>query len=290
MIRWLVSLSLFCLNGGAVAEDILHTQKSLYRNIAVFEDDGVRCLRFSRKRHDSRQSCIDLSDPDRLVLPYVPATFGGLLLNPEPKRVLILGFGGGTLVNVFVSLFPGITIDAVEIDAAVVHVARSFFGFKKSAGTRVTVQDGRVFARRALRRGNQYDYIVLDAFNGDYIPEHMMTVEFLEQCRQLLTDDGVLVANTFSSSRLYDSESATYAAVFGDFLNLRKQFSNRIIVAGKNGLPSRQTLMANIASIGADLERFDIDLNQILGLDRGQDWRRKARILTDQYSPANLLR
>ncbi len=98
------------------------------------------------------------------------------------------------------------------------------------------------------------------------------------------------LANTFSSSRLYDSESATYAAVFGDFLNLRKRFSNRIIVAGKNGLPSTQTLQTNITSIDADLARFDIDLKQILSLDRGKDWHQKARILTDQYSPANLLR
>ena len=55
---------------------------------------------------------------------------------------------------------------------------------------------------------------MLDAFDGEYIPEHLMTVEFLEM-RDLLSDDGVLVANTFASSKLYDYESATYAEAFG---------------------------------------------------------------------------
>jgi spermidine synthase len=42
-----------------------------------------------------------------------------------------------------------------------------------------------------------------------------MTREFLEECRAILVSDGVLVANTFSSSRLYDSESVTYGARSG---------------------------------------------------------------------------
>lgn len=286
----LAALAALGLHHLGLADTIVHTEKSLYRNIAVFDDDGIRCLRFTVKRQDSRQSCIDLSDPDRLVLPYTPVVFAGLLLNPAPERVLIIGLGGGTLANVFTALFPGIAIDAVEVDPAVIRVAEQYFNFRKSDETRVYAEDGRVFVRRALRRGDRYDFIVLDAFTGEYIPEHMMTAEFLEQCRLLLSDAGVLVGNTFSTSRLYDSESATYDSVFGEFLNLRRRFSNRVIVAGKTGLPSLRTMMDNHDRVKADLDRFDIDLENLLSLDRGRDWRRKARILTDQYAPANLLR
>ncbi len=46
--------------------------------------------------------------------------------------------------------------------------------------------------------------VILDAFASDYIPEHLMTAEFLEESRSLLTAEGVLVANTFSTSTLYE--------------------------------------------------------------------------------------
>ena len=289
-MRSLLALSLALLAPGLPAEQIVHTERSLYRNIVVVEDDNIRCLSFNVKRRKSRQSCIDLDDPDRLVLPYAPMAFTGLAVKPDPARVLIIGLGGGTLADVFAALFPGIEIDAVEIDPAVVTMARRYFGFAERPGTTVHVRDARVFVRRALRGDKRYDYIVLDAFNGDYIPEHLMTREFLEECRELLNDDGVLVANTFSSSRLYDSESATYESALGPFLNLRQRSGNRIVVAAADGeLPAMSRLNENIAGIEADLARFGIDLKQLLSLDRGRDWRRRARVLTDEYSPANLL-
>ena len=289
-MKRLLALSLALLAPGLPADEIVHTERSLYRNIAVVEEDNVRCLSFTVKRRKSRQSCIDLDDPDRLVLPYAPMAFAGLAVKPDPERILIIGLGGGTLADVFGALFPGIEVDAVEIDPAVVKMARKYFGFAERPGTTVHVRDARVFVRRALRGEKRYDYIVLDAFNGDYIPEHLMTREFLEECRALLNEDGVLVANTFSSSRLYDSESATYESALGPFLNLRQRSGNRIVIAAADGeLPDMTVLKANAATIDADLDRFGIDLEQLLSLDRGRDWRRRARVLTDEYSPANLL-
>src|ERR1044072_4356923 len=96
--------------------------------------------------------------------------------------------------------------------------------------------DGRVFVKRAIREGRRYDLIMLDAFDHEYIPEHLLTREFLQEVNSLLAPGGVLAANTFSSSRLYDHESVTYAAVFGSFYNLKRD--NRVILAMKGGLPS----------------------------------------------------
>ncbi|MBT8131830.1 MAG: fused MFS/spermidine synthase [Gammaproteobacteria bacterium] len=290
MTRWSFLLFLFVAMPALAAEVTLHSEKSLYRNITVTDDDNVRCLKFTHKRRASQQSCIDTSNPYRLVLPYTHLGMGGLLISPRPERVLVLGLGGGTIPDLFAELYPGIEIDVVEIDPAVVAGARRYFGFKESAGTRVFVEDGRVNVRRALRRGKKYDYILLDAFNGDYIPEHMMTQEFLQDCKALLTKDGVLVANTFSSSRLYNSESATYESVFGPFLNLRRSMGNRIVVAGREGIPETAVLGENISQAPGQLRNYGVFLEQILAMDQGVDWRRRARILTDQYAPANLLR
>jgi spermidine synthase len=81
-----------------------------------------------------------------------------------------------------------------------------------------------------------YDLVLLDAFDADYIPEHMLTREFLQEVKSIMTPDGVIVANTFSDSALYDYESVTYRAVFGAYFNLK--LANRIIVGRPSGILS----------------------------------------------------
>ncbi len=76
-------------------------------------------------------------------------------------------------------MLPNAQLDIVEIDPAVDRVARKYFGFKPAAKTRVFVEDGRVFVKRAGRQKPNYDLVMLDAFAEDYIPEHMLTKEFL---------------------------------------------------------------------------------------------------------------
>ena len=80
-------------------------------------------------------------------------------------------------------ILPSAVIDTVEIDEAVVRVAKRFFDFAEDDQNRVYVQDARVFGKRAALRGEQYDLIILDAFDGEYIPEHLMTIEFLGEMR-----------------------------------------------------------------------------------------------------------
>ena len=74
----------------------------------------------------------------------------------------------------FHRLFPTAVIHAIEIDTAVTKVAKKYFDFTENDQIKVD-QDGRVFTKRALANSFKYDLIILDAFNGDYIPEHLMT-------------------------------------------------------------------------------------------------------------------
>jgi spermidine synthase len=142
--------------------------------------------------------------------------------------------------------------------------------------------------KRALREQKNYDLIMLDAFDHEYIPEHLLTQEFLKEVKALLAPGGVLAANTFSSSRLYDHESTTYASVFPEFFNLKKE--NRVIIAANGPLPGVDELLTNSARFQSAFEEFGVETGKLLPLfSRKQDWERDARILTDQYSPANLL-
>ena len=290
---FLLLLASLCIAQTALADRVIHREKSLYRNIVVTERSDRRCLAFSVKRQKRNQTCMNPEKPNQVVFPYVRMSFAGLLANPEPRHALMVGLGGGTISNVLTELYPNLAIDLVEIDEAVVRVARDYFDFRESANTNVFIQDGRVFTRRARIQGKKYDLIILDAYTGDYIPEHLMTQEFLQDVHDLLTPDGIVVANTFAISKLYDHESQTYASVFGDFINFKMRGTgNRVVIAAKGSLPANSELRDNASRLGPRLLKpYDVDLVRYLSyLDREADWDTRKAPLTDQYSPANLLR
>src|SRR5690349_21786145 len=214
---------------------LVHSERSLYREVLVYENGDVRCMCFTRSCRVGRQSCINTKYPDRMVMHYPQMMLGALYVNSAPQSVLIVGLGGGTLPRALRQLLPNVKIDVVEIDPAVVRVAHRYFDFASSDKTRVIETDGRVYVKRALRAGQHYDLIMLDAFDHEYIPEHLLTKEFLEEVKSLLAPQGVLAANTFSSSRLYEHESVTYEAVFGKFFNLKRD--NRVIITRLGALP-----------------------------------------------------
>lgn len=274
----------------ATAEQrLVYSERSMYRDVLVYEEDGERCMCFTRQCRIGRQSCINLSDPHRFALNYTRMMMGGTLFTGDaPDRVLIIGLGGGSIPTALREILPQATIDVVEIDPAVTKVAKRYFGFRDDKKMKVFEMDGRVYVKRAIREGKQYDAILLDAFDHEYIPEHLLTQEFLQEVKSLLAPSGVLVGNTFSSSRLYDHESTTYGAVFGKFFNLKT--ANRVIVARPAGLPTEKQLREKALQFSLVLRGFGVDAQEVLPLfTTQQDWDTSARVLTDQYSPANLL-
>ena len=305
-LRLCFLLSLFWaaqINAAPDRYGVLHEERSLYTRILVHQNKNLLCLKFTLVRSDSNQSCKDLAQPKRMVFTYAQMSMAALLFNPSPKSILIVGLGGGTLPMALRELAPAAVIDTVEIDPAVVRVATDYFGYRTDDQNRVLTEDARVFGKRAKIRGQRYDLIVLDAFNGDYIPEHLMTVEYLREMRDLLTADGTLVANTFSSSNLYHHESNSYRQVFGDFINYRrKDTGNRVILIPQAQRSSemrttytREQLLARAEILEAGLRPFEVSIIRIakeVALADGArpDWNMRKRPLSDQYSPANLLR
>ncbi len=269
------------------AETVLHEERSLYRNILVYQDGQQRCLKFGRKE-DARQTCRMQNDPDQLIFSYTRLMMASLYLNPSPKRILIIGLGGGTLPGALRKAVPTAQIDVVEIDPAVTRVAYKYFGFTPGTLTQVYEQDGRVFVKKKLREKVTYDLVMLDAFTDQYIPEHLLTQEFLQEVKGVMTPNGVLAANTFSHSGLYHHESATYASVFGPFFGLKT--NSRVILTRLGSMPTQQELRTNAEALEDTLRPMGTGAEYLLPkfvIDSG--WPKGTRVLTDQYSPANLL-
>jgi spermidine synthase len=92
-------------------------------------------------------------------------------------------------------------VETVEIDPAVIQVARDYFYFKEFDQQKVTPSDGRIFLRQCT---SKYDLIILDAYvrgrYGSSIPQHLATKEFFELARQHLNaTNGILAYNVIGT-------------------------------------------------------------------------------------------
>jgi spermidine synthase len=283
----LLLLPLAACGSSAEIGDIVHQERSLYRNIYVAEEGRVRCMYFRLRGSPGKQSCIDLDDPQRLVSEYSRLMLAGLYVQPQPRRILMIGLGGGVVPAVLQHLLPEAEIEAVEIDPAVIRVAGSHFNFKAGPKTRVHADDGRVFIKRQLAAGAKYDIVMLDAYDGEYIPEHLLTLEFLREVGGLLNPaapwcptPGRRAASTTMNQRLMrrPSDRSEPALTQPD----HRGRSGGAAPRGSAGCQCR-CLRAAPAAVR-------VSQGALLPLIKSErDWDPAARVLTDQYSPSNLL-
>jgi spermidine synthase len=152
----------------------------------------------------------------------------GPVLAENPKDILILGLGGGTVIKQFLGLFDA-RIDVVEISPKVVELAKAHFGIEESGRLKIFIDDAFDFVKKA---GRKYDVIIVDAFEGDIIPEKFTTFEFMQAVASRLSEKGVAIANTITSGFLirtsdiiFQNAERTFPSVFA----LDDQ-SNRLVI------------------------------------------------------------
>ena len=280
-------------NEGSQGEDtfkVLMEKESLYHYLRVTQSGQIRWLQFRRSGGEYEESAINLADPLRLEMHYYSQMLAAFAHQPEPKSILFIGLGGGTLPRAIHHYFPQTHIDNVELDGDVVVAARKFFGFREDDRMKVYVRDGRVQVRRFAREKRAYDVVFLDAFRGGYIPYHLTTKEFLESLVQVLTPAGIVVHNLRPGFESYHYHRRTLASVFPNQWSYGSG-SNVIVVSDKRQPPpSAEALVTAAERLQRD-KQFTVDLPAIIreGGIR-DDYERQGAILTDDYAPTDVLR
>jgi len=120
-----------------------------------------------------------------------------LYSDPAPRRIGVIGLGAGTLAAYGRS---GDAMRFYEINPQVIDIAQHEFTFLRDSAARVEVSLGDARLSLAAEPPQRFDLLVIDAFTGDAIPVHLLTVEALDLYRHHLQPHGIIA---FHVSNLY---------------------------------------------------------------------------------------
>lgn len=282
------------LVGGSPARArIVYERDSLYSHIVVEDIGGTRTLYFNTWP----QTEMLLRDPYRGALQYTEMYHAVLAFNPQCKRVLVIGLGGGSTQKAFLSRYSDITVQTVEIDKTVAQVAREYFYVPESSRHTITIEDGRRFLARSSQT---YDAILVDAYLADYYgayaPFHLATQEFFRLAKSRLNERGVLAYNVIWSSLSWNDASLrtmhkTVSSVFGSVYMLPARRSrNVVLVCVPGNAPSSATLKNNARVVDKKYGRLPTTISSLVSQlsTRSLDTRR-VPVLTDDYAPVETL-
>ena len=176
--------------------------------IAVSDARGVRTLHVGG---EAIQSAMRLADPYALALDYTRCMMAFLLFHPEPREVLMIGLGGGSLAKFFHRHLRSTRVRVVELDERIVHAARTQFSLPAdNARLRVEIGDG----AEALEP-ECCDLLVVDAFEDELHVPRLASGEFYDGAFLALREPGALVVNFMDDDPEFDRTLQRLERAFG---------------------------------------------------------------------------
>ena len=282
----------------AVAEGaVRHRSQSAHNQITVEDKGGYRMLRFN----GSMETRLLIANPLLGHFEYTDYFQMPLLWNPKPKRVLVMGLGGGSTQRAFQHYFPTVHVDTVELDPTVAKVAKEWFGVKENKTHKIHISDGRGYLRRNKER--KYDAIMMDAYSsntyGSFIPYHLATKEFFQLAAEDLTVNGVLAYNvigTYNEWRadIVGSMYRTMKTVFPHVYHFPAADSRNIVLLGvkaKTGGLTSATLRARLDLLRRAQPKLPAHFGPRLGRIQANAplSAAKSPVLTDDHAPISKL-
>ncbi len=272
---------------GTRGEDgVVFRTDSPYAELRVLDKEGRRYLLLDGGMHTIVRRGDFATEHDYAVV-------GELALETfeRPGKALLLGLGGGTLARTFHG--AGWRVDAVDIDPAVEHVARDWFGLKPQHAT-IHTEDARRFLKRSK---DAWQLVFYDAFGSGSIPFHLVTREAFAEAKRRLVPGGVVALNV-------EAVGWKHVLVRSLGATLRSQFAH--VVALPIAEPPDQLgnviLLASDRPIDIPLERLGDPL--VVLYDDYEHWRAVTRnhawdnrfvpeaqgapVLTDDRNPVDL--
>jgi predicted membrane-bound spermidine synthase len=256
-----------------------------YNDVFITKRGHQLVMSFQVQGWDYTESVSNLLDPDDLPLRYAQVMTIATVYAEAPRKILMLGLGGGSISTYLGRFMPEAAITTVEIDPGVISAAKSYFGLRETERMRYRAGDGRVF----LTRSNElYDLILLDAYRGGYVPFHLLTREFYTLVKQRLAPGGAAAFNVHDGSKLYASTVKTLGEVFAA-VDLFPTGRGEVIAVATAASIDTQALEHRAVELQKRYG-FRFPLPKILRgrMDKPQSQAANGDVITDDFAPADV--
>ena len=162
--------------------------------LEVCQDQQSRWLQFGS---GTIQTLMDRDRTQDLILPYIQSMMAALLFHDDPRQILLLGLGGGSMVRFLLHHQTSSFLHVVENQADCLHIAERFFLIAEEPRLQVTVSD----ARSAMVDWEPaQDLIFIDIFVAQGLPPWVCEAAFFQDCHRALNDTGIVIANLWLAS------------------------------------------------------------------------------------------
>ncbi len=184
---------ILCLTQGSRIFDALQNsttiaqERSFFGAYSVFQRENERMLMHGMTIHGIEVNQ-DNSKPTSYYTAESPIAD---VLSQKPETTAVVGMGAGALAAYVPDKTSAMTF--YEIDPLIGKIASQYFSFINKPGVDVVFGDGRLELAESSKR---YDLIILDAFNSDSIPVHLLTLEALQLYLDHLKPEGKIAIHT----------------------------------------------------------------------------------------------
>ncbi len=202
----------------------------------VFSSEGHKSLYFTFDQLQSRMCC---AHPTQLDVDYTRTMMGFLLFDGQPRRIAMIGLGGGSLLKFCHRHLPDAELTAIEINPAVIALRQQFEIPADDQRLRIVCADGADFMHAAsLDPATRYDLVLVDGFDiGGQAPS-LCSQHFYDDCFKTLLPQGLMLANLHHD----DSNHAVYMgrirlAFDGNLFEIASQEKSNSVVFARKGQP-----------------------------------------------------
>jgi spermidine synthase len=165
-------------------------------SVYISEKFGVRTLHIGS---DTVQSSMRIARPYDLEVSYTRSMMAFLLFNPDPREVLMVGLGGGSLAKFIYGRLPRARTVAIEVNPRVVAIAREYFLVPRDdERLSVVVADGATYLQSKQLSA---DVLVIDGYEAESQAEALSTPAFYRDCARVLGESGIMVVNLWGGDR-----------------------------------------------------------------------------------------
>ena len=222
--------------------------RNFYGTLQVFNNtqEGHRSLVHGQIVHGRQHTT---PGKEQLPITYYSPESGvgraiGLKAEQGPVRVGVIGLGTGTLLGYGRA---GDSYRLYEIDPLVVEIAQKNFSFLSGtpAATEIVLGDARLQLER--EPDQLFDVLAVDAFSGDSVPVHLLTLEAFAQYFRHLKPDGILAVHI--SNRFLDLRPVVKSAA--------DHFKREVRLIDAESEPEKMVLRSRWMLLSQDPELFE---------------------------------